>query len=77
MRTTLDLDDDLLNAARELARVEGTSLGRVVSRLARAGLTGRHPASAPASVTGFVPFADTGRVVSNDTVNRLRDAEGV
>lgn len=39
MRTTLDIDDDVLSAARELATAERTSLGAVVSRLARRGLT--------------------------------------
>lgn len=38
MRTTLDLDDDVIDAARELARNEGTSIGAVVSDLARRGL---------------------------------------
>ena len=39
MRTTLDLDDDVLAAARELAAGERRSLGAVVSQLARRGLT--------------------------------------
>jgi len=39
VRTTLDLDDDLLAAARELAAAERRSLGSVVSELARRGLT--------------------------------------
>lgn len=39
MRTTLDLDDDVVAAARAVARQEGSSLGRVVSALARRGLT--------------------------------------
>lgn len=38
MRTTLRLDDDVLRAARSLARLEGKSLGEVVSELARKGL---------------------------------------
>lgn len=38
MRTTLEIDDDVLDAARSLARAEGASLGAVVSRLARKGL---------------------------------------
>jgi len=38
MRTTLDIDDDVMVAARELARDEGTSIGAVVSDLARRGL---------------------------------------
>ena len=39
MRTTLDLDDDVLAAARELAAGERRSLGSVISELARRGLT--------------------------------------
>ena len=35
MRTTLDIDDDVMAAARELAREEGSSIGAVVSDLAR------------------------------------------
>lgn len=38
MRTTLELDDDVINTARELARAEGKSIGAVVSDLARRGL---------------------------------------
>jgi hypothetical protein len=40
MRTTLDIDDDLLKAARDLARRRGTTAGRVVSDLMRQALTG-------------------------------------
>lgn len=38
MRTTLDLDDDILQAAKELARAEGKTMGQLVSEWARAGL---------------------------------------
>lgn len=38
MRTTLDLDDDVIAAARELARDEGRSIGATVSDLVRRGL---------------------------------------
>lgn len=43
MRTTLDLDNDLLEAARAIARVERRSLGRVVSDLVRRGLVPATP----------------------------------
>lgn len=80
MRTTLDIDDDLLLAAKEIARREGASAGTVVSRLLRHSLTGLDPdgaAKAPA-VGGFAPFAaKPGVVTSLDQVNRLRDAEGI
>lgn len=39
MRTTLDLDPDVIAAARELAAAERRSLGSVISELARRGLT--------------------------------------
>lgn len=39
MRTTLNLDEDLVAAARELAVAERRSLGSVISELARRGLT--------------------------------------
>jgi hypothetical protein len=38
MRTTLDLDADILQAAKELAAARGTTAGKVVSELARKGL---------------------------------------
>ncbi len=84
MRTTLDLEVDVLMAAKELARLENASLGKVVSRLIRQALTGTGAAAleppaadAAQSVTGFVPFAARGSLVSNDLIDRLRDAEGV
>ena len=38
MRTTLELDDDLLTAAKRLARQKGVTLGYVISELARQSL---------------------------------------
>jgi hypothetical protein len=39
MRTTLEIDDDVMTAARELAAEGRRSLGAVISELARRGLT--------------------------------------
>ena len=39
MRITLDLDDDVVSAARSLAAAERRSVGSVVSEFARRGLT--------------------------------------
>lgn len=89
MRTTMDLDADALMAAKELARAENTSLGKVVSRLIRRALTGEevgaaaslHAQAAPPSEavarTGFLPFAPRGSVVSNELIEHLREMEGV
>ena len=84
MRTTLDIDDDLLAAAKEMARREGISAGAVVSRILRRSLTGLDAEPAPARaakakpVAGFSPFpARAGAVVTNEQIDALREAEGV
>ena len=41
MRETLDISDDVLQAAKERARRENKSVGQVISELARSALTGR------------------------------------
>lgn len=41
VRTTLDIDDVILSAARNKASAEGISVGRALSDLARAGLRGQ------------------------------------
>ncbi len=81
MRTTIDIDDDLLAAAREIARREHVSAGQVVSRLLRIALAGAVTPSQPSqpspTATGsFRPFASRGVPVTNADIDRLRDAEG-
>jgi len=39
MRTTLDLDEDIVHAAKEIAAARGTTAGKVLSELARKALT--------------------------------------
>lgn len=82
MRTTLDIEDDVLLAAKELARRSGASAGQVISRLARQALT-QAPASVASGVKepdafyGFRPFPSRGTVVTNEQVDTLRDDEGI
>jgi hypothetical protein len=77
MRTTLDIDDDLMRAAKELARREKLSAGQVVSRLLRQALAHEVAAAKGPGVGGFRPFPAGDRVVTNDEVDALRDAEGI
>lgn len=82
MRTTLDIEDDVLLAAKELARRGGTTAGRVISDLVRQALTQASPATAsgagePLPVHGFRPFPSRGKVVTTEQVDKLRDEEGV
>jgi hypothetical protein len=76
MRTTLDIDDDILRAAKELARREKTTAGAVISALARRALvTPSVPVTAkePATFYGFRPFPKRGGLVTNDHIDRLRE----
>mgnify|MGYP003467935980 CR=1 FL=1 len=80
MRTTLDIDDPVLEAVKELARRQGSTAGRVASDLIRRALT--QPvagAPGPASALGFrpIPAPDASERVSNEQVNRLRDSLGL
>jgi hypothetical protein len=78
MRTTLDIDDDVLSAAKELARREGKTAGEVLSELGRRALSGAaatQSAAGVAGVTGFRPFPARGKPVTNAQIDRLRDEE--
>ena len=78
MRTTLDIADDVLLAARELARREKKTAGQVISELARRGLqTGGEGASADdeEEFFGFRPLPRRGVIVTNEMVNGLLDDE--
>jgi hypothetical protein len=80
MRTTLDIEDDVLAAAKELAHRQGASAGKVVSNLLRSGLTGKAPSEpyGAAIVAGFRPFAASDQqLVSNEQIDQLRDLEGI
>ena len=79
MRTTIDIESDVLSAAKEIARQKHVGVGKVISDLARQALTGRVMAQQPAgsSVTGFDPFPARGVLITNEQIDRLRDAEGI
>jgi hypothetical protein len=78
MRTTLDIDDDVLQAAKELARRERKSAGRVLSELARRGLakdTFSAKTAAKEVFLGFRPFTHRGAIVTNETIDWLREED--
>lgn len=83
MRTTLDIDDEVLMAAKELARRESKTAGQVISELARRAMTqhaqagGAQSVREPEAFYGFRPFASRGALVSNEQIDRLRDDEGI
>lgn len=76
MRTTLDIADDVLQAAKERARRENRTAGEVISDLARAALTApAAPAkkvAEPRSHYGIRPFPKRGNLVTNELIDKLR-----
>ena len=82
MRTTLDIDDDLLIAVKEVARRESKSAGAVVSDLLRKSLAGVEPDNLEGQPKeslaefGFRPFPKRGGVVTNELIDRLREEAG-
>jgi hypothetical protein len=81
MRTTLDIEDEVLRAAKDIARRTQRTAGQVLSELARQALTG---ALAPTPTVaesrafyGFRPLPAGDRVISEETVESLREQEGI
>jgi RNA 3'-terminal phosphate cyclase len=91
MRTTLDIADDVLFAAKEIARREKKSVGQIISDLARQSFTrsaATEVSASPGSAVvlhaserlatyGINPLPRRGTIVSNELIDRLRDQEGV
>jgi hypothetical protein len=79
MRTTLDIEEDVLQAAKELAQRQGSTAGHIISLLARRGLT------APAveknkfeNLRGGVPILNPrGELVTLEHTRKLMDQEGI
>lgn len=74
MRTTLDIADDVLQAAKERAKREQKTAGQVVSELLRQALTAPQPSSVreKKAVYGLEPFAPRGGIITNELLDRLR-----
>jgi hypothetical protein len=89
MRTTLSIEDDVLYAAKSLARRQSRSLGEVISDLARRSLQTPAPDAsksdrAPSALDdqlaalGLAPYRAPGvAVVTQAQVDDLREKEGI
>jgi hypothetical protein len=76
MRTTLDIDEDVLLAAKELARRQKKTAGAVISELVRKALTAPPPSPKTGeadAVHGFRPFPRRGSIVTNELIDKLRE----
>jgi len=76
MRTTLDIADDVLRAAKERARRERKTVGQMLSELARQALTTPHETRGvkePKATYGLRPFASRGGLVTNELIEKLSE----
>ncbi len=79
MRTTLDIDDDVLQAAKELAERESKTAGQVLSDLARMGILCRNTHDQETSDEPFVikdglpVLRSRGGIVTSEMVKRIQE----
>ena len=76
MRTTLDIDEDVLQAAKELSAMHETTIGKMLSELARRGLEPRDDGETSArNGVPVLPSRPGSGLVGLEDVNRLRDED--
>jgi hypothetical protein len=72
MRTTLDIEGDILLAAKEIARQRGVTTGKVVSDLMRQAMTQPVAVTTRTGIPLFPVQVDAGPITL-ELVNQLRD----
>jgi hypothetical protein len=83
MRTTLDIDDDVLSAAKELASKERKTAGKILSEFFRRALHAPATATSNARITkysmknGIPVLPSRGEVVTVEKVRRIMEEEGI
>jgi hypothetical protein len=75
MRTTVDLDEDILRVAKDLARDREESLGRVLSDLARRGLKPQTRTSRARNDIPVFPRLPGAKPVTSEMVKELLESE--
>lgn len=71
MRTTLDIDDDVLAAAKQLAKKRNSTAGEIISDLARQALTKAPVAEEePRYRNGFRLLPRTGQIITSEMVKK-------
>jgi hypothetical protein len=75
MRTTLDIDNDVLESAKELATQRRTTIGRVVSDLIRIALAPRSGSARVRNGVPVLPKNPRAKLVTPEHVNKLLDED--
>jgi len=71
MRTTLDIDEDVLTAAKQLAKKQNSTAGEVISELVRQALTTpSKPEGEPRYRNGFRLLPRTGTIITSEMVKK-------
>ncbi len=73
MRTTLAIDDDVLQAAKEMARLQGKTTGEMISTLARRALQPAPGRRRTRNGVPLLPARPGGRRVTSELVQELRE----
>jgi len=80
MRTTLDIDDDVLAAAKELAKAQNSTAGEVISELVRRALTSAADTeggkAAPHGLLykdGWYVLPPRGVLVTNELIDKIQE----
>jgi len=84
MRTTLDIDDDVLFAAKEIASKERKTAGKILSEFFRRGIQSNAPAPStqqpgqPYALKNGIPILPSrGEVVTTERIQRIMEKEGI
>jgi hypothetical protein len=75
VRTTLDIDDQLLIVVKEIAHQKKTTAGKVVSTLLREALAPKSVELEYRNGIPVLPRRPNGPVVTMELVNRIRDED--
>lgn len=84
MRTTLDIDDDVLFAAKEIASKERKTAGKILSEIFRRGLQSQSASSPTLDTTqpyalknGIPILPSRGELVTTEHIHRIMEEEGI
>lgn len=75
MRTTLDIDSDVLQAAKEIAAARNVTAGSVVSELLRKALTADVTRPDVVYRNGFPQIPTSGKIITVEMIEKMLDED--
>jgi hypothetical protein len=79
MRTTISIDDDIFNIARQKAQKERVSIGHVISDLARQGIRSalESKGDRPIPKSKYAVLGKRDEIITSEHIYKLMDQEGI